>query len=81
MWMLTGIGLGPDRQLPALGGAALTADPLTPYRDAQKLIRELLEISGDLGSGLDPITLGTRIAVAVAQRAADRRRGRPRPAG
>lgn len=65
MWMLTGVGLGLIASYLRSEEQRLTADPLTPYRDAQKLIRELLEISGDLGSGLDPITLGTRIAVAV----------------
>lgn len=65
MWVLTGIGFGLIASYLRSEEQRLTADPLTPYRDAQKLIRELLAISGDLGSGLDPITLGTRIAVAV----------------
>ena len=65
MWVLTGVGLGLIASYLRSEEIRLTADPLTPYRDAQKLIRELLEISGDLGSGLDPITLGTRIAVTV----------------
>ena len=40
-------------------------DPLTPYRDAQRLLRDLIDLSGNLGSGLDAVTLGNRIAVAV----------------
>ena len=40
-------------------------DPLQPYRDAQALIRDLIGISGELTSGLDPVSLGTTIADAV----------------
>lgn len=65
MWVLTGVGLGLIASYLRSEELRLTADPLTPYLDAQKLIQELLAISGNLGSGLDPISLGTRIAVAV----------------
>jgi len=40
-------------------------DPLTPYRDAQRLLRDLIDLSGTLGSGLDATTLGNRVAVTV----------------
>jgi signal transduction histidine kinase len=63
-WVVTGIGLG-------LIGSFLRSslyaanDPLTPYRDAQALLRELIDLSGRLGSGLDPISLGATIAERV----------------
>lgn len=65
VWIVTGLGLGLIASYLRSEAQRLIDDPLTPYRDAQRLIRQLLSLSGDLGSGLDPITLGTRIAVAV----------------
>jgi signal transduction histidine kinase len=41
------------------------SDPLAPYRYAQKLFRELIDLSGGLSSGLDPIALGSTILRAV----------------
>ncbi|WP_300401952.1 sensor histidine kinase [Nocardioides sp.] len=38
---------------------------LTPYLDAQRLIRQLLDLSGDLDSGLDVISLAGSIASDV----------------
>ena len=63
-WSATGLGLGliasflhsSMRQVP---------DPLTPYRNAQSLIRELIGLSGGLSSGLDPVPLGGVILSAV----------------
>lgn len=63
-WAVTGIGLG-------LIGSFVRArlseepDPLTPYRDAQALIRELIDLSGSLSSGLDPLSLGGAVAESV----------------
>ena len=62
--VLTGIGLGliashVHSQL------RRPPDPLTPYRDAQRLLRDLIDLSGTLGSGLDATALGSRIAVTV----------------
>jgi signal transduction histidine kinase len=65
VWIVTGLGLGFIASYLRSEAQRLIDDPLTPYRDAQRLIRQLLSLSGDLGSGLDPATLGTRIAVAV----------------
>lgn len=42
-----------------------TPDPLTPYHDAQGLIRQLIDVSDDLSSGLDPATLGAGLLDAV----------------
>jgi signal transduction histidine kinase len=63
-WVMTGVGVG------LIGSFVHSAmpppvDPLQPYRDAQALIRDLIGISGELTSGLDPVSLGTTIADAV----------------
>jgi signal transduction histidine kinase len=63
-WVVTGVGVG------LIGSFVHSAmptpvDPLQAYRDAQALIRDLIGISGELTSGLDPISLGTTIADAV----------------
>lgn len=56
-WSVTSLGLG-------LIGAFLHAalkrepDPLAPHRYAQSLIRQLIDLSGGLSSGLDPVPLG-----------------------
>lgn len=42
-----------------------TPDPLAPYHDAQELIRQLIDVSDDLTSGLDPAALGTGLLDAV----------------
>jgi signal transduction histidine kinase len=60
-WLMTGVALGMIASFQQ--GQMAAGDPLAPYRDAQRHLRGLLELSGDLGSGLDPITLGSRIAV------------------
>ncbi|MGH3363072.1 MAG: sensor histidine kinase [Nocardioides sp.] len=60
-WLMTGVALG---MIASFQHAQMAADdPLAPYLDAQRHLRGLLELSGDLGSGLDPIALGSRIAV------------------
>ncbi len=40
-------------------------NPLDSYRDAQRLIRELIGLSGSLNRGLEPVTLAAAIANAV----------------
>jgi signal transduction histidine kinase len=62
--VLTGVGLG---LIASYVHAQLRRppDPLTPYRDAQRLLRDLIDLSGNLGSGLDAVALGNRIAVSV----------------
>ena len=63
-WVLTGVGVG---LIGSFVHSAMPApvDPLQPYRDAQALIRDLIGISGELTSGLDPVSLGSTIADAV----------------
>ena len=63
-WVVVGVGLG------LIGSFVRSAlhpavDPLTPYRDAQALIRELIDLSGSLSSGLDPASLATTLAEAL----------------
>ncbi|WP_432479800.1 sensor histidine kinase [Nocardioides sp. GXQ0305] len=62
--VLTGVGLGLIASY-VHSQLQLPPDPLTPYRDAQRLLRDLLDLSGTLGSGLDATALGNRIAVTV----------------
>lgn len=56
-WTVAGLGLG-------LIGTFLhtalkqRADPLAPYRYAQSLLRQLIDISGGFDGGLDPVALG-----------------------
>ena len=63
-WSIAGLGLG-------LIGAFLhdslqaEPDPVVPYLDAQRLIRELINLSEDLSSGLDVNALGGEIISAV----------------
>jgi signal transduction histidine kinase len=63
-WSVAGLGLG-------LIGAFLhdslqaEPDPVVPYLDAQRLIRELINLSEDLSSGLDVNALGGEIISAV----------------
>jgi signal transduction histidine kinase len=63
-WSVAGLGLG-------LIGAFLHAglhtepDPIVPYLDAQRLIRELISLSEDLSSGLDVNALAGEIVSAV----------------
>lgn len=64
-WAVAGLGLGFIARYLHAGLLEPDADPLKAYREAQALIRGLLELSGDLGSGLDPDTPGHRIAVEV----------------
>ena len=40
-------------------------DPLDSYRNAQRLIRELIGLSGGLNRGLEPVTLAATIASAI----------------
>jgi signal transduction histidine kinase len=43
----------------------VASDPLTPYRDAQALIRRLIGLSGDLGSGLDAVAVAAAVVDAL----------------
>lgn len=63
-WAITGLGLGLIATF--LKSALLqTADPLASYRYAASLIRQLIDLSGGLSSGLDANTLGGEILSTV----------------
>ena len=63
-WSVTGLGLG---LIGTFLHSALVerSDPLAPYRYAQSLLRQLIDISEGLDSGLDPVALGGSILSAV----------------
>lgn len=63
-WAVAGVGLA---MIGAFfhSGTRRAPDPLTPYRDAQELIRQLIEVSDGLSSGLDPTALGTSMLDVV----------------
>ncbi|MDN4172971.1 sensor histidine kinase [Nocardioides sp. SOB77] len=59
-WGVTGLGLG---LIATFLHSAIerSADPLAPYHYAQTLLRQLIDLSGGLSSGLDPNALGGAI--------------------
>lgn len=63
-WIVVGLGLGLIGSF-VHSAVHVAIDPLTPYKDAQALIRELIDLSGSLSSGLDPVSLGATIAETV----------------
>jgi signal transduction histidine kinase len=66
-WAVTGLGLGLVAGFFA-SAAEEEPDALAPYRDARALILELLDLSGSLSSGLDPVVLGNDILEMVQDR-------------
>lgn len=63
-WTVTGTGLG---LIATFLHSAIerSADPLAPYHYAQTLLRQLIDLSGGLKSGLDPTALGGAIVSSV----------------
>jgi len=68
------LGRWPEMGLLALSGTLLLCahlvrqrrmDPLAAYRDAQNLLRQLIDLSGGLDTGLDATTLGGGILAEV----------------
>jgi signal transduction histidine kinase len=64
-WGITSLGIG------LIAGSLHDSlqdfsDPLAPYRYAQRLFRELIDLSGGLSSGLDPAALGSTILRTVS---------------
>jgi signal transduction histidine kinase len=66
-WGVGALGLGMIGSF-LHAGLEPEADDLTPYLDAQRLIRQLLDLSSDLSSGLDVITLAGAILSDVGDR-------------
>ena len=63
-WLVTGFGLG---LVASFLGSLTDDDPdsSAPYREARLLIRELLDLSGQLSGGLDPTSMGGAILEEV----------------
>lgn len=63
-WSVTGLGLG---LIATFLHSAIerSTDPLAPYHYAQTLLRQLIDLSGGLSSGLDPNALGGAIISTV----------------
>jgi signal transduction histidine kinase len=55
-WSMVGVGLSLVASVTF--SSDRPSDPLAPYRDAQHLIKQLIELSGDLSSGLDVSAIG-----------------------
>ncbi|MDO9458446.1 histidine kinase [Nocardioides sp.] len=55
-WTMAGLGLGMVGSF-VYANLATDVDELAPYLDAQRLIRQLLDLSGNLSSGLDVTAL------------------------
>ena len=56
-WTMVGVGLSLVASV-TFNSDRPSLDPLAPYRDAQHLIKQLIELSGDLSSGLDVSAIG-----------------------
>lgn len=63
-WSMAGLGLGMIGSFLSTT-LELETDELAPYLDAQRLIRQLLDLSGDLSSGLDVTTLAGSVVSDV----------------
>lgn len=66
-WMIAGLGLGLIGTFVSTS-LDLEANELAPYLDAQHLIRQLLDLSDDLSSGLDVTALAGAVASDVGDR-------------
>lgn len=69
-WSMAGVGLSLVASSTFAGQAA--RDPLASYRDAQQLLRQLLDLSGSLSSGLDVTSLGGEMLAVVGDRLPNR---------
>ncbi|MFN8194931.1 MAG: sensor histidine kinase [Nocardioidaceae bacterium] len=63
-WAMVALGLGLVAGF--MRASALPDDSLAAYREARRLLSELVDLSGGLSSGLDPMALGSSILTAVA---------------
>lgn len=69
-WVMAGVGLSLIAGVTFAGDRV--ADPLTPYRDAQHLLKQLLDLSGSLSSGLDVSALGGAMLSEISDRVPNR---------
>jgi signal transduction histidine kinase len=70
-WCMAGVGLSLVASV-TFNSDRINVDPLSPYRDAQHLIKQLIELSGDLSSGLDVAALGGEMLATVGDRVPSR---------
>ncbi|PWN03536.1 hypothetical protein DJ010_05350 [Nocardioides silvaticus] len=70
-WSMAGVGLSLVASV-TFASDRTSRDPLGPYRDAQHLIKQLIELSGDLSSGLDVAALGGEMLAVVGDRVPSR---------
>ncbi len=70
-WSMAGVGLSLVASV-TFGSDRMVVDPLAPYRDAQHLIRQLIDLSGNLSSGLDVTSLGGEMLGIVGDRLPNR---------
>ncbi len=66
-WSMAGVGLSLVASV-TFSSDRVSLDPLSPYRDAQHLIKQLIELSGDLSSGLDVGAIGGEMLGVVGDR-------------
>ncbi|WP_067438136.1 sensor histidine kinase [Nocardioides jensenii] len=59
-WLMVGLGFGASAAI-VHNLRAETPDTTTSYRDARGLINQLIELSGDLVDGLDPVSISQNI--------------------
>ena len=67
-WMITGFGLGLVASFVHSVAGDQDDDPTSAYREARGLIRELLDVSRNLSSGLDAVSLAGQILAEVRDR-------------
>lgn len=69
-WIMAGVGLS------LIAGVTFAGerirDPLAPYREAQHLLKQLLDLSGSLSSGLDVTSLGGAMLSEISDQVPNR---------
>ncbi|WP_435769326.1 sensor histidine kinase [Nocardioides sp. SYSU DS0651] len=68
-WTMAGVGLS---LIASVTFTSREADPLAPYRDAQAHLKQLLDLSGSLSSGLDVGALGGELLSRVSDQIPNR---------
>ncbi|TYL46130.1 hypothetical protein FXB39_14520 [Nocardioides sp. BGMRC 2183] len=63
-WAMAGVGIGLATAF-TFASDRVEADELRPYREAQDLIRQLIDLSGNLYSGLDPAALSGELLAVI----------------
>lgn len=69
-WIMAGVGLSLIAGVTFAGDRM--RDPLAPYREAQHLLKQLLDLSGSLSSGLDVAALGGAMLSEVSDQVPNR---------